>query len=69
MKVDGRMSHKVLLVDVADVPDDTFKETFQESGYDVAGNLRSLTVIESHLKLDKHIQCVVVNMTAPSDAP
>lgn len=61
------MSHKVLLVDVADVPDDTFKETFQESGYDVAGSLRSLTVIESHLKLDKHIQCVVVNMTAPSD--
>ena len=61
------MSHKVLLVDVADVPDDTFKETFQESGYDVAGNLRSFKVIESHLKLDKHIQYVVVNMTAPSD--
>ena len=61
------MSHKILLVDIADVPDDTFKETFQETGYDVASSLRSMAAIESHLKLDKHIEYVVINMTAPTE--
>jgi len=62
------MGPKVLLVDVTDAPDDAFKTAFQKMGYEVSNSLRGLTAIESHLKLDKHIQFVAVNMAAPTEA-
>ncbi|HEY5601548.1 MAG TPA: ANTAR domain-containing protein [Gammaproteobacteria bacterium] len=62
------MSQKVLLVDVTNKPDESVKRALLELGYEVSGNLRNMTAIESHLKLDKHIQYVVVNMTTPNDA-
>ncbi|WP_455366156.1 ANTAR domain-containing response regulator [Kaarinaea lacus] len=61
------MSHKILLVDVTDTAGDTVKDGFVQMGYDVSSNLHSMMAIESHLKLDKHIQYVVVSMTAPTD--
>ncbi|MCI0506518.1 MAG: ANTAR domain-containing protein [Gammaproteobacteria bacterium] len=62
------MSQKVLLVDVTNESDDSFKRALLELGYEVPSSLRNLTAIESHLKLDKRIQYVVVNMTTPSDS-
>lgn len=61
------MSPKVLLVDVTDAPVDAFKNAFQQMGYEVSNSLLSMTAIESHLKLDKHIQFVVINMKAPTE--
>jgi response regulator NasT len=62
------MSQKVLLVDVSDEPDDSVKRSLLDLDYEVSNSLRNLAAIESHLKLDKRIQYVVVNMTTPSDS-
>ncbi|WP_455222330.1 ANTAR domain-containing response regulator [Kaarinaea lacus] len=62
------MNTKVLLVDVTDAPDDAFRNAFQKMGYEISNSLHGMSVIESHLKLDKHIQFVVINMAAPTEA-
>lgn len=62
------MKDKVLLVDLNDESGAMFKHSFSEHGYEVSKVLLDITVVDSHLKLDKNIQFVVVNMQAPNDA-
>lgn len=62
------MSNKVLLVDLNDDSDPVFESSFSEHGYEVSKVLQDITVVDSHLKLDKNIQYVVVNIPAPNDA-
>lgn len=61
------MSEKVLLVDLNDESDAEFKQSFSELGYVVSNVLRDIAVVDNHLKLDKNIQYVVVNIHAPTE--
>ena len=62
------MSDKVLLVDLNDESDGTFKHSFPEHGYEVSKVAQDLAAVDSHLKLDKNIAYVVVNILTPNRA-
>ena len=61
------MSNKVLLIDLNDEPDAIFKQSFSEYGYEVPKVLYDMALVDSHLKLNKNIQYVVVNMLSPKE--
>ena len=66
-KVYEYMTDKVLLVDLRDESESAFKGTFSENGYDVTKILQDIAIVDSHIKLDKNIQYLVVNIESPNE--
>ncbi|WP_455205323.1 ANTAR domain-containing response regulator [Kaarinaea lacus] len=62
------MGEKVLLIDITDEIDDSFKRVFVELGYEVIDSRSDQMCKDDHPRLDKQIQCVVVNMQAPNNS-